>query len=528
MAPFELFGDVDRHTLETTLRVALLEDLMSYQRFFFYRKEGAPFIINWHHEILCEFLTKVLNGEITRGIINIPPGFTKTELAVKAFMGYGIAKYPNARFMHVSFSQPLALANSSEVKEDVNSEEFQSLWEREAKTDTKAKDRWFTKEGGGMMAAPTKGQITGFRAGRMVARKFTGALVVDDPLKPDDAYSDTLRNAANNRYNNTLRSRLALNNADGTPVIVIMQRLHENDLTGFLLKGGTGEKWDHLVIPDIIPEDGPWVFNNYPKKYTHGRPYFYEWESHIGPTWQFKMNEQTIADLKASDPYTYASQYTQLPAPLGKGMVKEAWWTYHHGMNETGDQVKIVGLDGVPVMIPIRYKMIYGDTAQKTEEQHDYSVFQCWAYGADGRIYLVDQIRGKWEAQDLEPTAKAFFDKHEANFPTNLVGITGRKVEDKASGVGLIQTMNSLYGAGYIEGIPRTKDKVTRVMGGIPYICQGKVVIPAHANYSEDYVGEWNEFSPKDTHDHDDQIDPTLDAIEEMLQGSYNIYAGAM
>ena len=115
-----------------------------------------------------------------------------------------------------------------------------------------------------MMAAPAGGQITGFRAGRMEPG-FTGAFVLDDPVKPDDAYSIVKRSGINNRFNNTMRSRLAI---ETVPMIVIMQRIHEDDLSGYLLRGGSGDKWHHLDIPTRL-DDG--TFNGaYPTDYTHG------------------------------------------------------------------------------------------------------------------------------------------------------------------------------------------------------------------------------------------------------------------
>ena len=110
------------------------------------------------------------------------------------------------------------------------------------------------------------GQITGFRAGRMEPG-FTGAFINDDPVKPEDAYSTVKRAGVNNRFNNTMRSRLAV---ESVPMINIMQRIHEDDLSGFLLKGGSGDMWHHLVIPALITEEH--MAKPYPEEYTHGIP----------------------------------------------------------------------------------------------------------------------------------------------------------------------------------------------------------------------------------------------------------------
>ena len=157
----------------------------------------------------------------------------------------------------------------------------------------------------------------------------------------------------------------------------------------------------------------------------------------------------------------------------------------------------------------MKYRMIYADTAQKTKEQNDYSVFQCWGYGEDGKAYLIDQVRGKWESPQLLQTAKAFWSKHKANGSGSLRKMM---VEDKSSGTGLIQQLKQ---SGIpVSGMPRSIDKVTRQIDGAPQIEVGNVVIPADAPWLMDYMAE---FSVAPNGAHDDQIDPTLDAISDML-----------
>lgn len=248
------------------LRYMLENDGMQFMRYFFKQREGIKMIRNWHHYVIEYVLQAVYDGKIDRLIVNIAPGYSKTEQVVLNFIARGLAINARAKFIHASYSGDLAQENSSKIKEMVSSESFQELWSMPIRVDSKGKKRWFTGLGGGMMAAPAGGQITGFRAGRMEPG-FTGAFVIDDPVKPDDAYSDVKRSAINNRFNNTMRSRLAL---ETTPMIVIMQRIHEEDLSGYLLKGGSGDKWHHLVIPTRLDDD---VINApYNKDYTHGIP----------------------------------------------------------------------------------------------------------------------------------------------------------------------------------------------------------------------------------------------------------------
>ena len=248
------------------LKHMLENDGMQFMRYFFALREGNKMIRNWHHYAIEYVLQAVFDCKIDRLIINIAPGYTKTEQAVLNFITRGIALNPRSKYIHTSYSGDLAQENSSKIKQTVQTPEFQELWPMQTRTDTKGKKRWFTDLGGGMMATASGGQITGFRAGRMESG-FTGAFINDDPVKPDDAYSNVKRNAINNRFNNTMRSRLAV---ESVPMINIMQRIHEDDLTGFLLKGGSGDHWHHLVIPTFLSEEA--LNKPYPKDYTHGIP----------------------------------------------------------------------------------------------------------------------------------------------------------------------------------------------------------------------------------------------------------------
>lgn len=249
------------------LRYMLENDGMQFFRYFFALREGGKLIRSWHHYLIEYVLQAVLDLKINRLIINIAPGYTKTEIAVLNFICRGLAINPRSKYIHTSYSGDLASENSSKIKDTILSKEFQDLWPMEVRIDTKAKKRWFTSVGGGMMAAPSNGQITGFRAGRMEEGLFTGAFINDDPLKPEDAYSAVKRNSINNRFNNTMRSRLAI---ESVPMINIMQRLHEDDLSGYLLRGGSGDKWYHLVIPTRLDEET--LNRPYPEEYTHGIP----------------------------------------------------------------------------------------------------------------------------------------------------------------------------------------------------------------------------------------------------------------
>ena len=479
-------------------------NFLFFCRVFFQVREGQKFIVNWHHVVIADTLTRIVEGGINRLIINIPPGYTKTEMAVIFFTAWGLARNPRSRSIHISYSDDLAVWNSTLAKDVVKSEQFQALWPRQIRSDVTAKKRWFTDESGGLMAVSSGGQISGFRGGQMEESEgFSGDVVIDDPIKPDDTFSPTIRTRINNRIPNTMRSRLAL---ESTPVIVIMQRLHEDDTTGFLLSGGSGDIWDHLCIP--VSEDDPAY--DYPSTYTHARPVQYRRPP--GPLWPLKHDEEQIKLLK-EHAYTYASQYAQRPAPLGGGVFHTKWWQWYEKYDYKTNTVHLAG-GGT---LNLTYKLIFADTAVKTGEKNDWSVVQLWGYGSDNRIYLIDQVRGKWEAPDLRDNFKGFCDRHEFKMDENLLGVRARMVEDKSSGSGLIQDMNRERGFDWVQGIPRDKDKVSRGMSAAPRISDGDVVLPRHAPWIGDFLYEFSMFTSELSHAYDDQIDPTLDAIQHML-----------
>ena len=463
---------------------------LAFTRYFFRKRENSRFIVSPHHSIMAHTLDRVVLGEIPRLIINVPPGYTKTEMAVINFCARGFAINPASRFIHASYADSLALVNSRAVREVVTSEEFQALWPMQLRQDSQSKKNWANEFGGSMLSVASGGTITGFRAGRMMER-FSGALIIDDPLKPDDAFSDTIREKINMRFTNTFKSRLA---HEQVPIIVIMQRLHEDDPTGFLLRGGTGEKWHHLILQVDIPEGGL----EYPSDYTHGIEIKHGLPP--GPLWPYKHNAEQIQIMRESDSYTYASQYDQRPAPLGGGIFKTDWWKFYE------------------VAPNVEYRFITADTAQKEAEHNDFSVFQCWGV-YEGRLYLLDQLRGKWEAPSLRQQFIAFWNKHWIGLNPTRGQLRAAYVEDKASGTGLIQDIRRDQGGAIpIIPVPRTKDKVTRAMDCVSYIESGYVYLPAEADFLSEYMAEFAKFTPLMTHRYDDQIDATLDAIEKGLR----------
>lgn len=470
-------------------------DHLFFSRYFFKHRQGIKFRVNWHHVLIADTVQRVIDGELKNVVINVPPGSSKTELVAINLIARGLAVNPRARFLHISYSDDLALLNSETAREIVGSDEYQALWPLAIADDAKSKKRWNVvvdgKKAGGVYAVSLGGQITGFRAGHM-AEGWQGAIIIDDPLKVEDAYSKTNRDKANRKLLSTVKSRKA--NPD-TPIIVIMQRLAEEDPTGFIKSGKVPGDWQFIEIPALITDE---YVERLPARVREMVEVADRDDDGRFSYWPYKEPLDDLLASEKADRYVFSGQYMQRPSPLGGGIIKSANFGRY---------------DVLPELVK---RMIFADTAQKTAERNDYSVFQCWGLGKNGRIYLIDQIRGKWEAPELRRRAIDFWNKHLPMGMPHGAALTKMRVEDKASGTGLIQDIRESGGIP-IEGIERDRDKLTRVMDVVSYIDSGYVLVPNDAPWVSDFTQECDAFTPDDTHAHDDQIDPMVDAINDLL-----------
>lgn len=286
-------------------RAWALQDTLHFTRYFFKEKEKKKFIVGDHHKAICEALDKVLAGECRKLIINIAPRYGKTEVAVKNFIAEGLAINPAARFIHLSYSSALAMDNSVAIKDIINSEAYQQLFTTRIKYGSDTKNRWDTEQGGGVYATSTLGQITGFGAGAVdipgEPYRFAGAIIIDDPIKPEDALSDMVRERVNRRFETTIRNRV---NSRNTPIIIIMQRLHERDLCGYL-QDIEPDEWTVVSLPCVTEDE----------------------EGNPKALWPFKHDLKELEKIRMANSYVYETQYLQNPKPL-EGLMYEHFRTY--------------------------------------------------------------------------------------------------------------------------------------------------------------------------------------------------------
>ena len=447
---------------EKVLKVKCENSLLFFARYIYKENHNRKFIQSKHFVKIAEFLEAVYRGEIKRGVINMPPRYGKTELVIKIFVSWCLAKHHYCKFIHLSYSDTLALDNSSETKEYIQSEAFQRLWKMGLKKDNQSKKKWFNEYGGGMYATAAAGQVTGFGAGVDGVDTFSGAILIDDPLKPDDAFSDIERGKVNNRYNNTIRSRT---NTDDTPIIVIMQRLHEEDLSGFLLNGGSGEKWEHLCLPALDENNKPL----YPHKHTF----------------------EQLEAIRQADRYTFAGQYMQIPAPEEGGEWKKDWFN-------------IIDKSELPQGIEWS---LYIDGAYTKDTKNDPTGLQISGkYNND--LYILSSIDKYLEMPELI--------KYIPNYISSLgVYVSMTKVEPKASGKSIVQLLRSQTNINITEIKSNfvKVSKIERARTSAPYIEGGRVYL-VKGKWIEHFL---NQVAMFPNGKHDEHIDLTSYAIEDNL-----------
>lgn len=482
------------------LKTLCLRSYYHFARYFFKIRYGKKLQDAQHVKIICDFVQSFVFGETkySKGIINIPTGHSKTLLTGELLFPWLMAINPASKNINISFSDSIPHKTSEAAKQIIELPEYQTLFRVQLNKAERSKGFWRTTNGGGLFASGNGGSITGHDAGSVPSDadaeySFDGMFVWDDPMKPSECLHENYRERIQRFYEETHRTRLRNPKA---PFLIVMQRLHDDDISGRLLRGATADKWHHLVLPAKIESDF-----EYPSDYEHGE--YYDHNLPEGALWQSKLPLDKLQDELKFSPYVTWAEKMQRPMVLSGGLFKDEWWSYWD----------------INAPITFDYRFIVGDTAQKTKEHNDYSVFQCWGLKKDHegirRIYLIDQTRGKWEAPELEKEFKEFYLKHRGTGAQTVNPLRYGRVEDKASGTGLIQSISRVDGI-HIKSIQRNTDKFTRVLDYTPYIARGCVKFPLDLPFTYDIKREAREFTANDTHKHDDMIDCVLDAIQEL------------
>lgn len=387
------------------LKTWCLTKTLNFTRYFFKARFNRKFIVGDHHEKISSVLDRVLSGELKKVIINIAPRYGKTEVAVKNFIAEGLGLNPKAKFIHLSYSDDLARDNSMGVQEIMGTAEYQRLFEtRLTSTGTK---KWYTDQGGGLYAVSSSGQVTGFGAGLVDLSEeelkkeidelilaidadvdFGGAIIIDDPIKPDDALSETIRAKVNAKFDTTIRNRV---NSRNTAIIIIMQRLHENDLCGHLIAQEPGE-WTVLSLPCIYNDEA----------------------GEEKALWPFKHTLEELKDLRLKNTYVFDTQYQQNPKPLEGLMYENGFKTYK--------------------VIPYSAKQTIKNYTDTADTGKDF-LFSVTYVETEMYNYILDMIYTQRPMEYTEPKTAEMLTKHSVevcNIESNNGGRSfARAVEDQ-------------------------------------------------------------------------------------------------
>jgi predicted phage terminase large subunit-like protein len=462
-----LTGNLTPNEYYTILR----HDFYSFmERSFYELNPDAKFFPNWHIELIASELEACWRGETKRLIICVPPRSLKSHCASIAFPAWLLGQNPSAQIICASYGQELANKLALDCRTLMNSALYRKVFSTHLSNQKQAISEFMTDAQGFRLATSVGGVLTG-RGGDW--------LIVDDPLKPDEAVSETQRNAVNEWYQHTLYSRL--NNKQTGRIIVIAQRLHEDDLVGHLLRQGG---WKLLSFPAIAVED---ELHTIKTRYGTRKVQRRAGEA-LHP--EREPLEVLAAIRSIQGEYNFSGQYQQEPAPLGGGMVKLAWFkTYKVG--ET----------------PAKFDMVLQswDTAVKATELSDYSVCTTWGK-KENNLYLLHVLRRRMEYPELKRAVRV----QAIRFSAKTI-----LIEDKSSGAQLIQELLR-EGLHAVTRYAPKDDKTMRLHSVTSTIENGFVYLPDHAEWLAEYVHEVISF-PKGKFD--DQCDSTSQALDWIKSG---------
>lgn len=437
------------------------------------------------HKKMFRQIKNIVNGETIRLAMNLCPRSGKTTMAVWLVV-YSLTLNPKSQIIYTSFNQDLLTQIAQQVAAIMSHPVYQAMYGQGYKIEDEEADpiddfwkdyliqttgkikfsnrKIFTPQGGVVLFNSIGAAITGFGAGVKHAKGFNGILILDDPDKPTDIRSEKIRQKTHTYFEETLLSRL--NNSE-TPILVIQQRLHMDDMTGFLVER---YHFDVFKAP-LLDENGVCNLGN---QYTPDR----------------------IKELQVNN-YVFQSQYQQEPIMLGGGVFHLDWFKYYKDIHDT------------------RYRRIFitADTAIKTKEWNDYTAIGAWGLTAQNRLRLLDYIHARFEIPELQSTILAFWEKWRTGIGN--CRCSEIVIEDKASGMQLIQQLKRMGGLP-VRPVTPEKDKLSRAYDALPQVAAGNIELPESENnpLSAEILKDLIAFSADGSQRFDDGVDCLIYAID--------------
>jgi predicted phage terminase large subunit-like protein len=440
----------------------LRRDFMKFlHRSFLWLNPGATFLPNWHIRAIAYQLDRVRRGEITRLIINLPPRYLKSITVSVAFPAFLLGLDPRRKIIAISYGDELSAKHASDFRSVVNSSWYQRAF-RAMRIARNTELEVMTTRRGFRKSTSVMGTLTGL-GGDLV--------IIDDPQKPIDAQSEARRTSLNQWFANTLMSRL--DNKQTSAIIIVMQRVHMDDLSGYLKN--SPEKWEVLSLPAIAVEDASIPIG--PNEY-HDRKAGEALHPEHEPIETLHNIELTLG------PDVFAAQYQQDPVPEGGAMIRREWFQYY---------------DDPPARVPGARVIQSWDTAAKDGAQNDWSVCTTWLI-FEKNYYLLDLVRGRFEYPLLRDTAIELANRFK---PDEIL------IEDASTGIALAQDLRE-QGEFYINLKKIEHDKIGRVYVQQAKFAAGRVWFPSNAPYLPELERELLTF-PQSRHD--DQVDSVTQAL---------------
>lgn len=431
----------------------------------------TQYLHNWHVEVVADALEQCRTGKLKRLIINLPPRSLKSQMASIAFPAYLFGHKPSSQIICASYAQDLADKLAGDCRSLMTSQWYEGLFPpTRLATRRPMLNDYSTTEMGFRLSTSVGGVLTG---------RGADFIIIDDPIKPVEALSETQRKSVNDWYDHSLITRL--NDKKSGCVLLIMQRLHEDDLVGHVLQR---EDWKIIKFPAIAEENTSYTIRTLYSEKTFSR--------NVGDALHAEREPlDVLAQIREiQGEYHFAAQYQQAPSPLGGGMIKTDWFKIY-----------------TPEELPKEFDLVFQswDTANKSSELNDFSVCTTWGV-RKSHLYLLHVFRKRLDYPDLRRAVKQ---------QALLYNAKNILIEDKASGTQLLQDLQNdgLHGA---TAYTTSMDKIMRAHSVSSTIENGFVFVPTQADWIPEYLHEIASF-PKGKYD--DQVDSTSQALDWSKQG---------
>jgi predicted phage terminase large subunit-like protein len=449
------------------VNAACRKDFVSFVRKAFHvLNPSATFHMNWHICAIAHALEQVRLGKIRRLIITVPPRSLKSMMCSVALPAFALGHDPTKRLIVVSYSADLAIKHGNDFRTVVNSAEYHAIFPGMRISAMKnTQTEVVTTLNGFRLAMSVDGALTG-RGGDII--------IIDDPIAALAALSQKSRDHVVDWYFNTLLSRL--DDKQSGAIVLVMQRLHEDDLAGVLLRGS--DEWTVVSLPAIAEQDEQIPIGN-------GQVHFRRAGEVLHPE---REPREVLESLRAQlGPEIYSAQYQQRPVPLGGGTIKRDWVRRYDQLPQSGLIIQS------------------WDVANKQGEENDYSVCTTWRVH-EKRFYLIDVLRGRFDFPTLRRKVSEQAKLHKAS---RIL------IEDAGFGTALIQELKTAFS---VIAVKPEYDKKIRMAIQAGKFENGQVFFPKEAPWLRDLEDELFAF-PNGRHD--DQVDSVSQALGHKIPSGW-------